>query len=36
MCKSRSSTDVLRALEEGGVFPFTELRRDSVCATPSE
>ena len=35
-CKSHSSPDVLRALEERGVFPYTELRRESVCAPANE
>lgn len=35
-CKSHSSSEVLRALEERGVFPYTELRRESVVAPPVE
>ena len=32
MCKSHNSSVVLKELQERGVFPYTDLRRESVCA----
>jgi hypothetical protein len=32
MCKAHNSSVVLKELQDRGIFPYTDLRRESVCA----